>query len=113
MAESRRVRIIGYQGTHHKAWHYRDKDYMNNPLIEWDGSQPWSKKSMSNIEDDYYEALENLYPILKGRQKQIVELLMNGIFNQSEIGRKLKIARKDVVVHLRRIANKLKKIVRG
>lgn len=113
MTESRRIRITGYQDKRHKAWQYRDTDYTNDPFIEWDGNQPWSKKPMSSVEEDYYEALEGLYPLLKGRQKQIVEVLQEGIFNQSEIGRRLKIARKDVVVHLRRIANKLKKIVRS
>ncbi len=118
MAKPRRLRIRGYKGEKRAVRTYQDwiNEYgkVNTPPEhEWDGCQPWSKVPLSALEEDYIEALENLMPKLKGRQKQIVKLLREGVLNQAEIARRLGIARENVVVHLRRIAKKILKSVSG
>lgn len=123
---TRKIRIRGYKNdTRPKTYQEWTEDHSGitaPPHHEWDGSQPWAQKPISALEEDYIEALEALYPTLKGRQKQIVALLLEGTINHSkknckltrgEIGRQLGIARKDVVIHLRRIAKKILKSVRG
>lgn len=79
----------------------------------WDGNSPWATSSMSPVLDDAYEKLEELYydKKLKGRQRQIVSLLMDGVFNQRKIASKLGIDFREVSTHLKRIRNKLIKYV--
>ncbi|KKM72193.1 hypothetical protein LCGC14_1422900 [marine sediment metagenome] len=118
MARVRKLRIRGYGGEKRPIKTYRDwvDEYGNvtvPPKHEWDGCQPWSQAPVSALEDDYIEALEGLTPKLKGRQKQIVELLREGVLNQAEMARRLGIARENVVIHLRRIAKKILKSVSG
>ena len=118
MKKPRRIRIRGYKNETravqtYQEWASDNHGLANPPQNEWDGCQPWSQRRMSALEEDYYEALEELSLTLRGRQKEIVKLLMAGELNQSKIGRRLGIARKDVVIHLRRIAKKIIKSVRG
>lgn len=58
--------------------------------------------------EDVFDALEDVYPYLKGRQKQILNLLLDeGVFNQAEIARRLGMKRSNVSIALNNIKKKL------
>jgi len=58
---------------------------------------------------DAYEKLENLYYAgeLKGRQREVVALLFDGVLNQSEIARRLGITQQAIEQILKAITKKL------
>lgn len=76
-----------------------------------EGSQPWDIKDMSDKVEEQWEVLEELYPSFKGRQKEVVDLLMEGQTNQSIIALQLGMATSSVSKTLKAIRKKiLKKI---
>ncbi len=118
MPKQRRIRIRGYEKHTNKPRTYQgwlkkngDKDTIL-PEEEWDGAQPWSIKPMSAAQEDYFEALERLRPSLKGRQRQIVNLLFENETNQSKMARILGMDQRDIAVCLKVIARKILKISR-
>lgn len=105
-----RVRV---NADDYEEWLERKGNY---DLLEgsntWDGHTPWTQLEMSDIEQDRLAALKELYPTLKGRQKQIVALLFDGLTNQSEIARRLGMYQSGVANALKSIMKKiLKKVI--
>lgn len=119
MKKPRKLRIRGYKGESSPIRTYGDwVDARGGiehipPEQEWEGSQPWSIRASTDLEIDQMEALEKLVPTLKGRQRQIIALLMEGVLNQSEIGRRLGIHQSNVAYHLRCVEKKIKKLCIG
>lgn len=111
MPERRRIRIYGYKGdrkrkSYSQRWRSQD-EIDTNMVLEWEGFQPWSQQPLSAVQEDYIEALDNLK--LKGRQKQVLKLLREGVLNQVEIARRLGMSQPNVARALRSIAKKLLK----
>jgi DNA-directed RNA polymerase specialized sigma24 family protein len=109
MKDRHKVRIKktkkGYQAYVDKLDGFDPHDL--TPL--WDGHAPFAQRPMSDYMDDAYEKLEQLYygGVLKGRQREIISLLMDGVFNVTEIAERLGVDRRQVSVHLLRIRKKL------
>lgn len=61
-----------------------------------DCQTPWAKRPLSDIEYNQIDSLHTLYPLLKGRQKQVLELLLEGEINQTNIAKRLKMNQSDV-----------------
>lgn len=70
---------------------------------------PFGTIPMAPLLEDKYEALENLYHggKLKGRQKQIVKLLFEGILEQVDIAKRLSMRPEHVTHELRKIMKKI------
>lgn len=78
----------------------------------WEGQTPWAQIPLSDMESDRLEALHDLYPTLKGRQKQIVALLFEGFTSQTDIAKQLSMKQSNVNQALRDIMKKiLKKVI--
>lgn len=75
----------------------------------WEGHSPFAQIPLSDIESDRLEELQNLYPTLKGRQKQIVALLFDGLTSQTEIAKRLSMSQSNVHSALKRIMKKILK----
>lgn len=75
----------------------------------WEGHSPFAQIPLSDMESDRLEALQNLYPTLKGRQKQIVTLLFDGLTSQTEIAKRLSMSQSNVNQALRQIMKKILK----
>ena len=70
---------------------------------------PYSVGLLPPLLEDAYEALENLYYSggLKGRQKQIVALLFDGLTSQTEIAKRLNMRQSNVSIELKKIMEKI------
>lgn len=116
MQSRRKIRVReskgGFKMSDYQGWLEKRGNYdFSNPDDTWDGQSPWAPGMLSDLEADHYEAFEELYIFLKGRQRQVARLLLKGFTNQTQIARRLKIDQREVVVHLRRIAKKIIKRV--
>lgn len=78
-----------------------------------EGESPFSTGFLPPLLDDAYEVLEKLYyeGHLKGRQKQIVELLFEGLTSQTDIAEQLGMKQSNVSIELRKIGKKISKNV--
>lgn len=96
----------------YRDWHNENGNYDPiDPDGIQEGSQPWDIKDMSDKVEEQWEVLEELYPTFKGRQKEVVDLLMEGQTNQSIIALQLGMATSSVSKTLKAIRKKiLKKI---
>lgn len=109
MADKHKVRIRvdvdNYQNWRDKNEGY-DPDSTENLC---DASSPYNVKPTPLVLDDMYEKLEGLYygGYLKGRQRQIVALLFNGVTSQTEIAKQLNMKQSNVAVELRKIGKKI------
>ncbi len=113
-----RVRIRGYEGHGghcHDFGVWLDRHDGKDPVSpgqEWDGHHPWAVKLMSDLQGDHFEALKALRSTLKGRQKQVVDLLFMNETNQVKIARILGMKQSNVAGCLQAIAKKiLKKVI--
>jgi hypothetical protein len=76
-----------------------------------DTDAPWRYVAPSETVEGQWEGLKLVYPTLKGRQKQVVDLLLKGNTNQTLIAIQLGLKQYDVNKILKVIAKKiLKKI---
>lgn len=78
-----------------------------------DTCSPYSLKPMTPLLEDAYEGLEGLFfgNHLRGRQKQIVALLLEGFTNQVEIAKQLNMRQGHVADELRKIGKKISKSI--
>jgi DNA-binding CsgD family transcriptional regulator len=74
-----------------------------------DVASPFSLGIVPPLIGDAYEILENLYYNggIKGRQKQIVGLLFDGVTSQVEMAKQLNMKQSNVAIELRKIAKKI------
>lgn len=56
---------------------------------------------------DHWTRLMQLYPSFRGRQKQIVDLIMGGVNRRCDIARQLKMKPNNVSIELKKIADKI------
>lgn len=75
-----------------------------------DGQMPWSQPPISDVEYDKIDALYSLYDKLKGRQKQILKLMLEGETNQINIAKALNMKQSNVNVEIKKIRKKAEKI---
>lgn len=75
-----------------------------------DGQMPWSQRPISDVEYDKVDALYSLYDSLKGRQKQILKLMLEGETNQISIAKALNMKQSNVNVEIKKIRKKAEKI---
>lgn len=121
MRDKHKVRIRKTKDGYatHQMWLQRKgttlEDASNDILNgdnHWEGHAPWVQIPLSDMESDRLEALQNLYPALKGRQKQIVALLFDGLTSQTDIAKRLNMKQSNVNQALRQIMKKiLKKVI--
>ena len=102
------------KGEQSPYWEWRNNLGGYDP-IELDGlsdiDSPWQNIVPSETIDGQWMGLKLIYPTLKGRQKQVVDLLLKGHTNQSLIAVQLGLKQYDVNKILKVIAKKiLKKI---
>lgn len=57
---------------------------------------PWVQRPVTDVEYDQIDALYDLHARLKGRQKQILKLLLEGETNQSTIAKVLNMKQSNV-----------------
>lgn len=78
-----------------------------------DPASPYYVNPLSPGLDDMYEKLEHWYytGILKGRQKQIIKLLLEGETNQTTIAKRLNMRQSNVSIELQKIREKLMKTI--
>lgn len=109
MPNKHKVRIRKNADTH-QEW-LEDKE--NNDVLSsenrWEGHAPWAQIPLSDMESDRLEVLQNLYPTLKGRQKDIVALLFDGYTSHVEIAKRLNMKPNNVTAELRKIMKKILK----
>lgn len=74
-----------------------------------DAASPYNINPLPPMLDDIHEKLESLYygGILKGRQKQIIKLLLEGETNQTIIAKRLNMKQSNVSIELQKIREKL------
>lgn len=58
------------------------------------------------LEEQWVEFLR-LYPKLKGRQRQIIDLIMSGVYRRSVIAKKLGMKLSNVSIELKKISKKI------
>lgn len=118
MRDKHKVRIRkakdGY--ANYLAWLERQGaslDDSSNDILNtdnhWEGHSPWSQRPLSGMESDHLDALHALYPTLQGRQKEIIDLLFDGLTSQTEIAEKLNMKQSNVAIELRKITKKILK----
>lgn len=75
----------------------------------WETASPFDITPMDEELDDIYDRLTDLFYSgkLQGRQREIVTLLFDGVFNQTEIAQRLNIEQREVAVYLQRLRKKL------
>lgn len=103
----------------HQEWLQRkgnNLDDVSNDILNcdnhWEGRSPFAQVPLSDIESDRLEALQIIYPSLKGRQKQIVALLFDGLTSQTDIAKQLNMKQSNVHQALQQIMKKiLKKVI--
>lgn len=96
----------------HQKWLEKKEGYDPISLEQMgDGVTPFSKRCIPSILEDIYEKLEELYygGHLKGRQKQIVTLLLDGFTSQTDLVKALSMKQSNVSVELRKIMKKISK----
>ena len=71
-----------------------------------DGQLPWSQTPISDVEYDQMDRLYSLYDGLKGRQKQIFKLMLEGETNQTNIAKALNMKQSNVSVEIEKIRKK-------
>jgi hypothetical protein len=97
-----------------------------SPYWEWEGvhgnfdpispdhitedSQPWGSVDLSDSIEVLWDGFEEIYPKLKGRQKEVVDLLRQGHTNQAAIAIQLGIRPQSVTKILRALQNKIIKV---
>lgn len=74
-----------------------------------DVESPYYVKPLPSSLEDAYETLENMYVDgrFKGRQKQIIKLLLEGETNQTVIAKRLSMRQSNVSVEIQKIREKL------
>lgn len=96
-------------------------DTYQDYLSKREGFDPFSLENISDIEspyhvkplppvlEDLYETLENMYANgrFKGRQKQIIKLLLEGETNQTTIAKRLNMKQSNVSVEIQKVREKL------
>jgi len=70
--------------------------------------QPWARVEMSDAQQDSWDALLMLRPSLVGRQREIVDLLMEGETSQTEIAAKLGMKQPNIRVELTKIGKMIR-----
>ncbi|HWY36092.1 MAG TPA: helix-turn-helix transcriptional regulator [Nitrosopumilaceae archaeon] len=73
-------------------------------------SQPWGSVDLSDSIEVLWDGFEEIYPKLKGRQKEVVDLLRQGHTNQTAIAIQLGIRPQSVTKILRALQNKIIKV---
>jgi DNA-directed RNA polymerase specialized sigma subunit len=117
MRDKHKVRIRKNANTYTEWLDASDSAYENGQkdIISgenrWEGQSPFAQIPLSDIESDRLEALQDLYPTLKGRQKQIVGLLFDGFTSQTEMAKELNMRQSHVADELRKIMKKILKKV--
>lgn len=112
MRDKHKVRIRKNADDHQEWLEDKEGNDVLSGENRWEGHAPWAQIPLSDMESDRLEALQNLYPTLKGRQKEIVALLFDGYTNQTEIAKRLNMKQSNVTGELRKIMKKiLKKII--
>jgi len=108
MKRPRKIHVRGDSGTHfRKTWDYGPDDFARQGVCEWDGGQPWSKRPLSDLQQDQIETLERLYFKFKGRDKQVLGLLLENEINQTKIASILGMKQPNVARAFRNITKKL------
>jgi len=94
----------------YQEWLKKREGYDPESLEEvGESATPYSIGRVSPALDDMYENLENLYysDVFKGRQKQIIGLLLEGHTNQVEMAEILGMKQGNLSVELRKIMKKI------
>ena len=106
-AEKNRIRVVPVQGNRYGEWLDRHGDYDGlDPEAIWDGDTPWSAGELP-LDDTRIEALYVVRGKLKGQQRKILDFLLEGVLDQSEIARRLGIKQPTVAEYLREIGKKI------
>lgn len=103
---------IRKNADNYSSWLDKHEGYDMVSAEGWgDVVSPFYVRPLSSALEDVYERLENLYfgDKLKGRQKQIVSLLLEGETNQMTIAKRLNMKQSNVSVELQKIREKLTK----
>lgn len=79
---------------------------MDNDIEEVSEEDTRLKKLPEIFKDDWVEFLR-LYPHLRGRQRQIVDLIMSGMYRRMDIAKKLGMTSGDVSRELKKISKKI------
>lgn len=101
---------IRKQGKSYKTWleEHEGYDALSSEGLG-DTASPYYIKPLPPLLEDVYEKLETLYysDYFKGRQKQILKLLLEGETNQTIIAKVLRMKQCNVSVELQKIREKL------
>lgn len=109
MKDKHKVRVRK-DADNYQGWLKTQDGYDSaSPEKVCEASSPYSVGLVPPLLDDAYEVLERLYynGHLKGRQKQIVELLFEGYTQQVDIAKQLNMKQSNVASELRKIGKKL------
>ena len=79
---------------------------MDNDIEEVSEEDTRLKKLPEMFKDEWVEFLR-LYPHLKGRQRQIIDLIMSGMGRRIDIAKKLGMNPSDVSRELKKISKKI------
>lgn len=109
MRDKHKVRIRKNADDHQEWLEDKEGNDVLSGETRWEGHAPWVQIPLSDMESDRLEALQNLYPSLKGRQKEIVTLLFEGFTNQADIAKQLNMRPEHVTHNLRKIMEKILK----
>lgn len=109
MPDKHKVRIRKSAESHQEWLDDKEGQDILSSENRWEGHAPWAQLPLSDMESDRIEALQNLYPLLKGRQKQIVTLLFDGYTSHTEIAKRLRMRQSNVTIELRKIMKKILK----
>lgn len=107
MRDKHKVRIRKSKEDHQEWLDDKEGSDILSSENRWEGHAPWAQIPLSDMESDRLEALQNLYPTLKGRQKQIVALLFDGYTSHTDIAKALNMRQEHVTHNLRKIMKKI------
>lgn len=103
---------IRHKASTYKEWLDKREGY--DPVLPEniaDSMTPHGLRPLSYFLEDAYELLEEMFYTnsLKGRQKQIVNLLLKGELNETIIAKRLNMKQSNVSIEIKKIREKILK----